>query len=374
MAVLRSSTLRQAWSRSSGTAGARRRLDDTQRRHRASGERASSRSPEATDPKPPRSWRTSTSTTSTGCSRATPTRRRRQETQYMQQLERAAPRSAQRRKGGAQVSRPTIRLIAPTPRTRAAWRPRQPSGNDHALELQREVMRMNLTEHHPQMQEVQKQIAELKRQYSRNLFGAPWTCPRGGRREKEFFVATEKTTPVSSRISSSSATSRSRKPLHGRAAGIGEIKYTRPPLAAARRVLDPANAARPSLEARRPFDRDGRCRLGDRRVALSPILEYHPAPAPRRTAALRAPTAVATRSGRREPSPTPLKTSARSSPPGRRVGHRSLRGAVTAYRRPGFVGDVRGFCARHWTLVAAVAARSRCSEGPRARPTARTSR
>jgi uncharacterized protein involved in exopolysaccharide biosynthesis len=69
-----------------------------------------------------------------------------------------------------------------------------------ALELQREVLRMRVTEQHPQLRELEKQISELKRQYSRNLFGAPMDLPaegpgaRGGR--KEFFVSAEKMTPV----------------------------------------------------------------------------------------------------------------------------------------------------------------------------------
>jgi uncharacterized protein involved in exopolysaccharide biosynthesis len=69
------------------------------------------------------------------------------------------------------------------------------------LEMQREVMRMKMTEQHPQMREIDKQIEALKRQYSKNLFGAPMDLPsadagagRGTR--KEFFVPTEKMTPV----------------------------------------------------------------------------------------------------------------------------------------------------------------------------------
>jgi uncharacterized protein involved in exopolysaccharide biosynthesis len=69
-----------------------------------------------------------------------------------------------------------------------------------SLEMQREVMRLRVTEEHPQMRELNKQIAELKRQYSRNLFGEPMDLPpegpatRTGR--KEFFVAASKMTPV----------------------------------------------------------------------------------------------------------------------------------------------------------------------------------
>lgn len=68
------------------------------------------------------------------------------------------------------------------------------------LEMQREIMRMRFTDQHPQMREMEKQIAELKRQYSKNLFGEAMDLPpesptaRGGR--KEFFVAAAKMTPV----------------------------------------------------------------------------------------------------------------------------------------------------------------------------------
>ena len=67
-----------------------------------------------------------------------------------------------------------------------------------AVELQREVMRMRYTEQHPQMRELDKQIGELKKQYSKNLFGAPMDLPgeTPAQRRKEFFVSTEKLTPV----------------------------------------------------------------------------------------------------------------------------------------------------------------------------------
>jgi uncharacterized protein involved in exopolysaccharide biosynthesis len=68
------------------------------------------------------------------------------------------------------------------------------------LELQREVMRMRFTDAHPQVREIQKQVAELKRQYSQNLYGTAMDLPpessnaKGTR--KEFFVAAAKMTPV----------------------------------------------------------------------------------------------------------------------------------------------------------------------------------
>ena len=73
-------------------------------------------------------------------------------------------------------------------------------GNIMALELQREVLRMRVTEQHPQLLELNKQIAELKRQYSKNLFGGAMELPpetpgaRGPRRE--YFVPTDRITPV----------------------------------------------------------------------------------------------------------------------------------------------------------------------------------
>lgn len=71
-------------------------------------------------------------------------------------------------------------------------------GTIMSLELQREVFRMRMTDEHPQMRELDKQIAELKKQYSKNLFGAPMELPGDapGQRRKEFFVSTEKLTPV----------------------------------------------------------------------------------------------------------------------------------------------------------------------------------
>jgi tyrosine-protein kinase Etk/Wzc len=68
------------------------------------------------------------------------------------------------------------------------------------LELQRELMRMRYTEQHPQMRELEKQIVELKRQYSRNLFGGAMELPPEGPGatgpRREFFVSAERMTPV----------------------------------------------------------------------------------------------------------------------------------------------------------------------------------
>ena len=73
-------------------------------------------------------------------------------------------------------------------------------GSIMALEMQREVMRMRFTDQHPQMREVEKQISELKKQYSKNLFGQAMDLPpespgaKGPR--KEFFVSMERMTPT----------------------------------------------------------------------------------------------------------------------------------------------------------------------------------
>jgi tyrosine-protein kinase Etk/Wzc len=68
------------------------------------------------------------------------------------------------------------------------------------LELQREVLRMRYTEQHPQMREIDKQIAELKKQYSKNLFGQamdlPPESPGAKGQRKEYFVSTERMTPT----------------------------------------------------------------------------------------------------------------------------------------------------------------------------------
>jgi uncharacterized protein involved in exopolysaccharide biosynthesis len=66
-------------------------------------------------------------------------------------------------------------------------------------EIQREILKMKLTDEHPNMRELNKQIAELKKLYSKNLFGAPMDLPAeggSGRARKEFFVSTDKMTPV----------------------------------------------------------------------------------------------------------------------------------------------------------------------------------
>jgi len=73
-------------------------------------------------------------------------------------------------------------------------------GNIMALELQREVMLTRFTREHPQVRELDSQIAELKRQYSKNLYGDAMELPgetAGGRgNRREFFVAASKLSPI----------------------------------------------------------------------------------------------------------------------------------------------------------------------------------
>jgi len=69
-----------------------------------------------------------------------------------------------------------------------------------ALELQREVNRMKYTDQHPMMRENEKQIGELKRQYSKELYGTamelPPEAPGVRVTRREFFVSAERMTPV----------------------------------------------------------------------------------------------------------------------------------------------------------------------------------
>jgi uncharacterized protein involved in exopolysaccharide biosynthesis len=124
---------------------------------------------------------------------------RRQEVFYRAQLERAAREVDVAEEALVKFQRDNRMVATVDPNVKAGV---EAGGNLRgaimSLELQREVMRMRYTEQHPQMREVDKQIAELKKQYSKNLFGQAMDLPAegpGGPR-KEFFVSTEKMTPT----------------------------------------------------------------------------------------------------------------------------------------------------------------------------------
>lgn len=125
---------------------------------------------------------------------------RRQEVLYRAQLERAA-KEVDLAEGALVRFQVDNRMLAVDPATKAGTE----SGGSlrgaiMALELQREVMRMRYTDQHPQMRDIEKQISELKKQYSKNLFGSAMELPPEGPNAKgtrrEFFVAADKMTPT----------------------------------------------------------------------------------------------------------------------------------------------------------------------------------
>lgn len=72
-------------------------------------------------------------------------------------------------------------------------------GSVMALEIMRELKRMYLTEQHPEMIALNKQIYEMKRLLSHQLYGEAQPLPPekpGSPQRKEFFVASAKMTPV----------------------------------------------------------------------------------------------------------------------------------------------------------------------------------
>jgi len=73
------------------------------------------------------------------------------------------------------------------------------AGSMMALEIQREMKRMYLTEQHPEMIALNKQIYETKRQLSHSLYGDPQELPPESPKappRREFFVAAAKMTPL----------------------------------------------------------------------------------------------------------------------------------------------------------------------------------
>lgn len=124
---------------------------------------------------------------------------RRQENFYADQLQRAAREVTTAEEAVVRFQAENRMVQSDTPARGAAEAGGNLRGQIMALELQREVGRMRMTDQHPQMRELEKQIAELKKQYSKNLFGAPMDLPGetpGQRGRKEFFVSTDKMTPM----------------------------------------------------------------------------------------------------------------------------------------------------------------------------------
>lgn len=127
--------------------------------------------------------------------------RKREEGFYASQLEQSAKEVAAAEEALLKFQAANRLLINLDPTTKANVETGASlRGTIMALEMQREVMRMRVTEQHPQMRELQKQIAELKRQYSQNLFGAamdlPPESPSAKGPRQEFFVAAARMTPV----------------------------------------------------------------------------------------------------------------------------------------------------------------------------------
>ena len=118
-------------------------------------------------------------------------------------------------------------------------------GHIMGLEMQREVMRLKLTDQHPEMRELDKRIAELKKGYSKNLFGAPMDLPSentGGRgTRKEFFVSTEKMTPVQFAYMKLYRNLKIQEAFYtGALQGLEQIKYTDTNSSPRVEMLDPA--------------------------------------------------------------------------------------------------------------------------------------
>jgi uncharacterized protein involved in exopolysaccharide biosynthesis len=125
---------------------------------------------------------------------------RRQEVLYRAQLERAA-KEVDLAEGALVRFQVDNRMLAVDPSTKASTE----SGGSlrgaiMGLELQREVMRMRYTDQHPLMRDIEKQISESKKQYSKNLFGSAMELPPEGPNAKgtrrEFFVSADKMTPT----------------------------------------------------------------------------------------------------------------------------------------------------------------------------------
>lgn len=125
---------------------------------------------------------------------------RRREKFYAVQLERAAKEVEVSEAAVLKFQSENRFLALDTPTKREVDTVAMVRGQILALELQLETLRLRFTDQHPQMVEVKKQIAELKQQYSKSLFGGamdlPPESPTVKGRRQEFFVPAAKMTPV----------------------------------------------------------------------------------------------------------------------------------------------------------------------------------
>jgi uncharacterized protein involved in exopolysaccharide biosynthesis len=114
------------------------------------------------------------------------------------------------------------------------------------LEMQRELLRMRYTDNHSTMRDLDKQIAELKKLYSKNLFGTAMELPPEGPGEKgarkEFFVAAAKMTPVQFAFMKVLRNLQIQQAFYAAALqGLEQLKYGGPAQMAQRvEMLDPA--------------------------------------------------------------------------------------------------------------------------------------
>jgi hypothetical protein len=132
-------------------------------------------------------------------------------------------------------------------------------GSIMSLEMQREVMRLRYTDRHPQMQEIDKQISELKSQYSKNLFGGAMDLPpespsaRGALR-KEFFVPAAKMTPVQFSLLKLYRNLKMQEAFYtGALQGLQQIQYGSDDNAPQVELLDPAEPSPTPVRPNIPF-------------------------------------------------------------------------------------------------------------------------
>jgi uncharacterized protein involved in exopolysaccharide biosynthesis len=119
-------------------------------------------------------------------------------------------------------------------------------GTIMSLEMQREVMRLRYTDQHPQMREIEKQISELKSQYSKSLFGGAMDLPpespaARGTLRKEFFVPAAKLTPVQFSLLKLYRNVKMQEAFYtGALQGLQQLQYGVDENAARIELLDPA--------------------------------------------------------------------------------------------------------------------------------------